>query len=296
MKSITSATFLTVAASALLISARPTLQNKRLFAGGSDTADGMNDVLSGAEDCKDVAVIFARGTFDSGNIGVWVGPQYKAALESQIGSLAFQGVDASAYPATLDSYLGEEGSDSGSASLASTVTDYVNSCPDSSVIIAGWSQGALVAHKGLALLAPEVQAKVVGLTTFGDPHQLFSSDAVPSGVAVHSECFTGTVLDPLCSDIPADFKFPTSLDDITGPFKQLPSLVTGVAETAAAVSLVLHFPGQLLASRASFVEALTDKTKMQRLLLSPQHFMYGNQGLTTSAADFVAGLSAVARR
>ncbi|KAJ6558294.1 carbohydrate esterase family 5 protein [Mycena capillaripes] len=250
----------------------------------------MTDVLSGNDDCKDVAVIFARGTFDSGNMGVWVGPQFKAALESQIDSLAFQGVDASAYPATLSSYLAEGGSDSGAQSLASTVTDYVNACPDANVVISGWSQGALVAHKGLALLAPEVQAKVKGLATFGDPQKLFSSEGVPSGVAFHSECFTGTILDPLCSDIPADFKFPTSLDDITGPFSSLPGLATSAAEATAAASLVLHFPGQLLASRAAFVEALTDTSKMQRLLLSPQHFMYGNKGLTDTAADFVAGL------
>jgi hypothetical protein len=38
------------------------------------------------------------------------------------------------------------------------------------------------------------------------------------------------------------------------------------------------------------VDDLTDKSKIQRLLLSPQHFMYGNAGLTTSAAAFVAGL------
>ncbi|KAJ7150870.1 carbohydrate esterase family 5 protein [Mycena crocata] len=254
----------------------------------------MNDVLFGDENCKDVAVIFARGTFDSGNMGVWVGPQLKSALEDRISSLAFQGVEASAYPATLGSYLEEGGSDSGAESLASTVTDYANFCPDSSIIISGWSQGALVAHKGLSLLAPEVQAKVVALTVFGDPHKLFSDEAVPKGVAFHGECFTGTVLDPLCSDVPADFKFPTSISDITGPFSALPGLVSGVAETAAAASLVARFPGQLLASRAAFLEALTDKSKMQRLLLSPQHFMYGNKGLTTSAADFIAGLPAVA--
>ncbi|KAJ6464481.1 carbohydrate esterase family 5 protein [Mycena sanguinolenta] len=288
---VISTSLLTVATCALLSSGYPT-QKKRLL--GSDTANGIDDVLSGDEDCKDVAVIFARGTFDSGNIGVWVGPQFQAALESQINSLAFQGVEASAYPATLETYLAEGGSDSGAQSLASSVTNYVNACPDSSVIISGWSQGALVAHKGLGLLAPEVQAKVVALTTFGDPNQLFTNESVPAGIAFHSECIGGTTLDPLCSDLPADFKFPTSLSDITGPFSELPGLASGIAETAAAASLVLHFPGQLLASRVAFLEALTDTSKMQRLLLTPEHFTYGNNGLTSDAADFVAALPAVA--
>jgi cutinase len=139
-----------------------------------------------------------------------------------------------------------------------------------------------------------VQAKVVALTTFGDPNKLFTNESVPAGIAFHSECIGGTTLDPLCSDLPADFKFPTSLSDITGPFSELPGLGSGIEETAAAASIVLHFPGQLLASRAAFVEALTDTTKMQRLLLTPEHFTYGNNGLTSDAADFVAALPAVA--
>ncbi|KAJ7285148.1 carbohydrate esterase family 5 protein [Mycena rebaudengoi] len=290
MKSFASITLCSVVTSALLSSARPT--EKRIF--GSDIADEMNDVVLGDGDCKDVAVIFARGTFDSGNMGVWVGPQFKTALQSKISSLAFQGVEAADYPATLGSYLAEGGSNSGAESLAAMVTNYVGFCPDTSVIVSGWSQGALVAHKGLSLLAPAVRAKVAGLVVFGDPHNLFSSEAVPAGVAVHSECFGGTALDPLCSKLATDFKFPTSISDITGPFSSLPGLVSGAEEAAAAASLVLRFPGQLLASTGAFVEALTDKTKMQRLLLSPQHFMYGNKGLTETAAAFVAGLPAVA--
>ncbi|KAJ7019640.1 carbohydrate esterase family 5 protein [Mycena alexandri] len=215
----------------------------------------MEDVISNGAECKDVAVIFARGTFDSGNMGVWVGPQFQAALQSQINSLAFQGVDASAYPATLNSYLAEGGSDSGAQSLADTVTAYVGACPDSNVIIAGWSQGALVAHKGL------------------------------SSARFGHTCIGGTTLDPLCSNLPEDFVFPTSLADISGPFKQLPGLASGAAETSRR---------RLLASRSAFVAALTDKSKLQRLLLTPEHFTYGNNGLTTSAANFVAGLPAVA--
>lgn len=34
--------------------------------GVSDTANDMNSIISGDESCAPVAVIFARGTFDSG--------------------------------------------------------------------------------------------------------------------------------------------------------------------------------------------------------------------------------------
>ncbi|KAJ7780077.1 carbohydrate esterase family 5 protein [Mycena maculata] len=284
---------LTLATSALLSAARPAT-NKRLFGSGSNTANDMEDVISGAAACKDVAAIFARGTFDSGNIGVWVGPQFQSALASQINSFAFQGVDASAYPATLESYLGEAGGVSGAQSLADTVTAYVNACPDASVIVSGWSQGALVAHQGLALLTPAVQQSVAALAVFGDPAALFGLPAVPSTIPVHAECFTGTDLDPLCASLSADFTFPTSLSDITGPFSKLPTLATGASEVAAAASLVLDFPGELLAADQAFVHTLTNTSETQRLLLTPQHFMYGNNGNTGTAADFVAGLAAVA--
>ena len=64
-------------------------------------------------------------------------------------------------------------------------------------------------------------------------------------------------------------------------------------EAKAAASLVVRFPGQLIKASSAFFDALTDKKKMQRLLLSPQHFMYGNKGLTSTAADFVAALPQV---
>ncbi|KAH8827583.1 carbohydrate esterase family 5 protein [Flagelloscypha sp. PMI_526] len=291
MKSFTTSTLISAAACALLASARPLSQTSRAL-GASDVANDMQDAIDGVADCKDVAVIFARGTFDSGNIGVWVGPQFQQALSSKINSLAFQGVDSDAYAADLQGYLGESGSDGGSQALAQTVTDYTAKCPDSTVVISGWSQGALVAHKGLGLLSSDVQKKVAGLTVFGDPQQLFSSEAVPSGIQFNSQCFTGTVLDPLCANVPGDFKLPTSIDDIVGPFTDLPSLAVGADEVKAAATLVVKFPGQLLKAGSAFLKTLTSNP--QRLLLTPEHFMYGNKGLTSDAATFVAGLPAVA--
>lgn len=49
--------------------------------------------LSGA--CKDVTVIYARGTTESGNVGSIAGPPFFTALAAEIGSsrLAVQGVD-----------------------------------------------------------------------------------------------------------------------------------------------------------------------------------------------------------
>nr|GAT47545.1 carbohydrate esterase family 5 protein [Mycena chlorophos] len=253
-----------------------------------DTATDFDTIVANNGPCADTAVIFARGTFDSGNIGVWVGPQFQSALSALIPSVAFQGVDPTVYAATLEGYLGEDGPDDAAQSLADSVNAYAAICPSSKLVVSGWSQGALVAHKGIALLSGSVLAQVKGFVTFGDPASLFGSAIpdVPSGPQVNAQCFTGTTEDPLCGK--GTFALPKSISDITGPFSTLPTLAVGTEEAAAAAELVADFPGQLLDAGSAFTETLV--THPSRLLLSPQHFMYGNAGLTGDAAAFVAGL------
>jgi len=271
------------------VASRIQIIDTRAMAGS--TVTGMSDVISGKTKCTSVAVIFARGTFDEGNIGVWVGPALGQGL-GKIGPVAFEGVDPSAYKADLQGYLADGGSNAGSAALAKTVTAYSRACPDSAIVISGWSQGALVAHKGLGLLDPATQKKVAALVTFGDPWHLFDNTPVPAGVAYKGFCVTGSVFDPLCANLPADFKMPTSANDIIGPFKALPTLAQGAHEVAAAGSLVASFPSQLATAWRAFASTLLHG-KIIRLMLSPPHFIYGNNGMAGQAADFIATLPAV---
>ncbi|CRG89243.1 hypothetical protein PISL3812_06279 [Talaromyces islandicus] len=261
----------------------------------NDTANGMADVIQGKADCASVAAIFARGTFDSGNIGVWVGPQFFEELSARIPSVTLQGVDSTAYKADLDGYLSDGGSSDGAASLASTVNDYNSKCPDSAIVVSGWSQGALVAHKALEQVSSAALNKVAALVTFGDPNGVFSNISLPTSIpssSFSSSCVTGTVFDPLCAQLPGDFKFPTLISDIVGPFASLPHITVGAQQAEAAASLVAQFPGQLADSWDSFVSNLAPE-QFVRLMLTPQHFTYGNNGMAAEAADFVAGLSAV---
>lgn len=51
--------------------------------------------MNGLEgDCKDVTVIFARGTTEPGNVGMAAGPPFFSALEEKVGKdkVAVQGV------------------------------------------------------------------------------------------------------------------------------------------------------------------------------------------------------------
>jgi hypothetical protein len=75
-----------------------------------------NDITSGLP-CKNFTLIFARGTFENGNIGGIVGPPFVRALVSMLGSaqVAVQGVNN--YPADVAGF-NAGGSPTGSANMA----------------------------------------------------------------------------------------------------------------------------------------------------------------------------------
>lgn len=78
-----------------------------LITGGEDVIGTVFDIQSTEnEACGDVTVLFARGTCDSGNVGVLTGPWFFNALESAVAatgrSLGVQGLD---YPASVEGYL-----------------------------------------------------------------------------------------------------------------------------------------------------------------------------------------------
>ena len=58
----------------------------------------------GASGCKDMTVIFARGTTEPGNVGLVTGPPFFDALTAMIGrnSVEVQGVE---YPASIEGFL-----------------------------------------------------------------------------------------------------------------------------------------------------------------------------------------------
>lgn len=142
-------------------------------------------------ECGDVTLIFARGTDEPGNVGSLVGPEFYAALESALGSTTsiFQGVND--YDASVTEYL-EGGSTTGASDMsvflglpcwyfnedgrltkicnrASLVTQAFSQCPDTQVVMSGYSQGAQVTHLAAADLPAATMEKVSAVVTFGDP-------------------------------------------------------------------------------------------------------------------------------
>ncbi|KAG8533133.1 uncharacterized protein KY384_001916 [Bacidia gigantensis] len=112
-------------------------------------------------ECKAVTLIYARGTIELGNVGSITGPPFFNALDVLLGSdkLAVQGVD---YPATILGYL-EGGDVGGGQKLADLTNQAASQCPDTQIVLSGYSQGAQVVHLGASTISSEAAAKVAAI-------------------------------------------------------------------------------------------------------------------------------------
>ncbi|KAL0944833.1 cutinase [Colletotrichum truncatum] len=116
--------------------------------------------------CADITVIFARGTTEPGNLGLVTGPPFMDALKERLGgrSLAVQGVQ---YPATFAGF-NRNGTD-GVPSMTAFIDEAVSKCPNTKVVMSGYSQGALVVRSTADSLPIDTMSKVNSVVTFGDP-------------------------------------------------------------------------------------------------------------------------------
>ncbi|RAL60624.1 hypothetical protein DID88_009942 [Monilinia fructigena] len=130
--------------------------------------------LGGA--CKDYTIIFARGTDDNGNTGVYTGPPFFMALKNAVGSsnVTVQGVNN--YAATMANYLAG-GDPVGSASMASQINAAYAACPNTHLVASGFSQGGQIVHNALALLPAATAKWISSVVIFGDP---YDGQAIPT--------------------------------------------------------------------------------------------------------------------
>lgn len=131
------------------------------------TGTTQNDLQQGSA-CAPNIVVFARGTAETGNVGTLAGPPFFQAMAQQLGgaqNLAVQGVD---YPADIPGFLAG-GDAAGSQTMAQLTQQAVTQCPQSKVLMAGYSQGSQLVHNAAAMLPADVSSKVAGAVLFGDP-------------------------------------------------------------------------------------------------------------------------------
>ncbi|KAJ0114202.1 cutinase [Diaporthe amygdali] len=138
----------------------------------SDTQNG----LSGA--CKPLTIIFARGSGETGNVGTATGPPFFQAVAKRVGAanVAVQGVE---YGAAFLSVL-SGGDAAGSAKMAQLAQQAFSQCPNTKVILSGYSQGGQLVHNAAKLMPADIAGKIAGAVTFGDPDNGQSFTNIPA--------------------------------------------------------------------------------------------------------------------
>jgi cutinase len=154
--------------------------------------------------CPDVEVVFARGTDEPPGLGR-VGGALVGSLRQQTGrNIGAYGVN---YPASKDFLAATNGANDASGH----VQQMANNCPDTRLVLGGYSQGAAVIDivtaaplPGLGFtqpLPPDAAEHVAAVALFGNPSGraggLMSALSPQFGGKILNLCSDG---DPICSD------------------------------------------------------------------------------------------------
>jgi cutinase len=173
-----------------------------------------------ADPCPDVEVVFARGTMEPPGDGV-VGQSFADSLTARAGSRSVEVYPVN-YPASLDFATAADGV----IDASNRVTDISVRCPNTSIVLGGYSQGAAVAAyitedavpAGYALppgitgpLPPPVADHVAAVALFGKPSsgflQMIYTGAPPIEVGSRFKAKTIDMCipsDPVCSPTGSD--------------------------------------------------------------------------------------------
>jgi cutinase len=159
-----------------------------------------------AEPCPAIQVVFARGTGEPAGVGR-VGQAFVDSLRAQVPeeSLAAYAVD---YPATREFVRALDGANDAAAFISNIVT----ACPDTTLVLGGYSQGAaiidLITAPAQALfgfarpMPPDIAPHVAAVAVFGNP-----SNRIAGGpLTAISPVYGGKTIDlcnggdPVCSN------------------------------------------------------------------------------------------------
>ncbi len=160
--------------------------------------------------CNDIEVVFARGTKEDPGIGR-VGQAFVNDLRNLVGGRSL-GVYAVNYPASYDFLAAADGANDASAHIQNVA----NSCPNTKLVLGGYSQGAAIIDVLAAVpfpvigftnpLPPYVSDRIAALAVFGNPSTRIGIPLTSSpvyGTRSIDLCNPG---DPICSpgdDVPA---------------------------------------------------------------------------------------------
>jgi cutinase len=117
-----------------------------------------------ADPCSDAEVVFARGTGEPPGVG-GTGQAFIDSLTAQVSGRSV-GVYPVNYPAT-DDYINS--AKAGAADAVAHVQSVVASCPNTKMVLGGYSQGAAVMDLTTNQLPAQVGNHVAAVALFGNP-------------------------------------------------------------------------------------------------------------------------------
>jgi cutinase len=155
-----------------------------------------------AQSCSDVEVVFARGTSEAPGLGA-TGTAFVDSLRSQAG-----GRSVSVYPVNYPASTNFASSTAAGANDASNhVQSVAANCPNTKLVLGGFSQGASVIDSITQTMPPSVADRVAAVAVFGNPRtahaaQLAGGVPLPSISPLYASKTVDMCVpdDPICAE------------------------------------------------------------------------------------------------
>ena len=154
--------------------------------------------------CNDIEVVFARGTNENPGIGR-VGDTFVNDLRGLVGERSM-GVYAVNYPASYDFLAAADGANDASA----YIQNVVDNCPNTRIVLGGYSQGAAVVDVVTSVpvpaigftnpLPPAAADRIAAVAVFGNPSTKVGLPLTTSPVFGTRAIDLCAPDDPICSD------------------------------------------------------------------------------------------------
>jgi hypothetical protein len=159
-----------------------------------DKAGANANGVTSKKGCSPATLIFARGTYEPfGNMGVIVGPAFARDIKAAGVPVTVQGVPYDADITGIVEAIG--GAGPGATKMANLAEQAVQNCPNTKLILSGYSQGAMVVRGAVKKLPQNVRNKISSLVTFGDPSRILNP--YPGNLKDKSRVFCKSD-DPVC--------------------------------------------------------------------------------------------------
>ena len=145
-----------------------------------------------AAPCPDVEVVFARGTTEPPGVG-GIGQAFVDSLRSQLGGRSV-GVYAVNYPASRDFV---NSTPAGRDDASTHIQSLAANCPNTRMVLGGYSQGAAVIDLATTAMPPQVADHVAAAAVFGGPRSTFADTLSPGPLPATGPLYAAKTID-LC--------------------------------------------------------------------------------------------------